>query len=121
MKLSVVIPVYNEKDTLETLVDRVLQSPVDIHEILIVDDCSTDGTRDIIKQKINHPNSRCFFHEKNRGKGASVRTGFANATGDVVVVQDADCRPSRKRFIRNRRDGLWNKIRIVSWLPRWRP
>ncbi len=88
MKLSVVIPVYNEKDTLMQLVERVLATPYD-KELLMVDDFSTDGTRDLL-EKLDHPNIRVFFHEKNRGKGAALRTAFKHATGDIVLIQDAD-------------------------------
>lgn len=90
MKLSVVIPVYNEKDTLETVVDKVARAHKHIHEIIIVDDGSKDGTQEILKEKIVNPLCKKFFHEKNKGKGAALRTGFSRVTGDVVVIQDAD-------------------------------
>lgn len=88
MLLSVVIPVYNEKDTIEAILDRVKE--VDIEkEIIVVDDCSTDGTRDMLKG-LEGDGVRVFYHEKNMGKGAALRTGFGQADGDVVIVQDAD-------------------------------
>jgi glycosyltransferase involved in cell wall biosynthesis len=89
MKLSVVIPVYNEVNTLLHLIDRVQRSPVD-KEIIVVDDCSTDGTADLLKQAALAPNVKTMFHQVNQGKGAALRTGFAEATGDMVIVQDAD-------------------------------
>ena len=89
MTLSVVIPVYNEVSTLLSLIERVQRSPV-TKEIIVVDDCSTDGTADLLKQTSLGPNVRMFFHAVNQGKGASLRTGFAKATGDIVIVQDAD-------------------------------
>jgi len=90
MHLSVVIPCYNEKDTIEQIVQRVKAAPFD-KEIIIVDDFSTDGTRDILKNLA--PDStpvRVFFHSHNRGKGAALRTGFKYCRGDIVIVQDAD-------------------------------
>ncbi len=88
MKLSVVMPVYNEIRTIEEIIRRVKAVDID-KEIVIVDDYSTDGTREYL-QKISDPLIRVFFHEKNMGKGASVRTGVAAAAGDVIVIQDAD-------------------------------
>ena len=89
MKLSIVIPCYNEVGTIRTIVDRVRAAPVHNKEIIIVDDCSIDGTRDILKE-IAPLVDRIIYHEVNQGKGAALRTGFAAATGEVVIVQDAD-------------------------------
>jgi len=89
MKLSVVIPVYNEAATIADLIDRVRAVALD-KEIIVVDDCSKDGTREVLKNLPPSPDLVVRFHEVNRGKGAALRTGFAAATGDVVVVQDAD-------------------------------
>ena len=89
--LSVVIPVFNEMVTIQPLLDRVRQAPtLELKkEIIVVDDCSTDGTREYL-QRLSGPDLTCLFHEKNQGKGAALRTGFARAEGDVVIVQDAD-------------------------------
>ncbi|MEX0330248.1 MAG: glycosyltransferase family 2 protein [Puniceicoccaceae bacterium] len=90
MKASVVIPCYNEKTTIRTIVERVKNADVGLHEILIVDDYSTDGTREILKEIAEDPVVKLRFHEVNQGKGAALRTGFKEVTGDVVIIQDAD-------------------------------
>lgn len=90
MKLSIVIPCYNEAKTIRTIVERVKASPVADKEIIIVDDCSRDGTRDILRTQIAPLVDKILYHEVNQGKGAALRTGFAAATGDAVIVQDAD-------------------------------
>lgn len=90
MKLTVVIPCYNEARTIRLLVERVRAAPVADKEIIIVDDCSRDGTRDILRTEITGLVDRIIYHEVNLGKGAALRTGFAAATGDAVIVQDAD-------------------------------
>ena len=90
MKLSVIIPCYNERSTIRRIVDAVKAAPVNNIEIIVVDDCSTDGTRDILANEIAPLVSQVVYHDKNQGKGAALRTGFSRATGDVVVVQDAD-------------------------------
>jgi len=89
MRLSVVIPVYNEIDTLEELISRVQAVNLD-KEIIVVDDYSTDGTRAKLAQFGHSENVKIIYHDKNQGKGAALRTGFAVATGDVVIIQDAD-------------------------------
>jgi glycosyltransferase involved in cell wall biosynthesis len=90
MKLSIVIPCYNEARTIRTIVDRVRAAPVPDKEIIIVDDCSRDGTRDLLRTEIAPLVDQVIYHANNQGKGAALRTGFAAATGDVVIVQDAD-------------------------------
>jgi len=89
MKLSIVIPCYNERKTIRTIVDAVRAAPVAEMEIIIVDDCSSDGTRDILRDEITPLVARVIYHEANQGKGAALRTGFAAATGDAIIVQDA--------------------------------
>lgn len=86
--LSVIIPVYNEEETLEEIVRRVQATPFR-KEIILVDDCSTDRSPEILKQ-LESDNIRVFTHEKNSGKGAALSTGFQHITGDIVLIQDAD-------------------------------
>jgi glycosyltransferase involved in cell wall biosynthesis len=88
MKLSVVMPVYNEESTVEAIVKRVLQAP-GLLEVILVDDASSDQTAQALA-RIADPRVRVFRHSKNRGKGAALRTGFAQVRGEVVVIQDAD-------------------------------
>lgn len=91
MKLSIVIPVYNEVATIESLIVAVLASEIPIDkELVVVDDFSTDGTRDKLTEIKEKYQLNLSMHEKNQGKGAALRTGFAHATGDLVIVQDAD-------------------------------
>ncbi len=89
MTLSVIIPCYNEKATIKTITERVI-AVEKAAEIIIVDDGSTDGTREILGTLQNHPLVRVIYHKRNQGKGAALRTGFAAAQGDVILIQDAD-------------------------------
>lgn len=90
MKLSVIIPCYNESTTIHQVVAAVKASPIQNLEIIIVDDGSTDGTRDILETQISGIVDQIIYHPHNRGKGAALRTGFRVATGDIIIVQDAD-------------------------------
>ena len=91
MKLSIVIPCYNEVRTIERILAAVHASPMADKEVIVVDDCSTDGTRELLRDRVESSGlARVVYHERNQGKGAALRTGFAAATGDVVIIQDAD-------------------------------
>ncbi|MCR4762544.1 MAG: glycosyltransferase family 2 protein [Lachnospiraceae bacterium] len=137
--LTVVIPCYNERDNIETIIRRVLASPVKKTEIIVVDDRSTDGTREVLEEKIRPLVQQIIYHEENGGKGAALRTGFAHATGDIVIIQDADqeydpdeypfvCEPIARgecdvcygsRFMHSRAKGyLANRVanRTLTWL-----
>ncbi len=90
MKLSIIIPCYNEKAHLPELISRVRASPVPEKEIILVDDCSTDGTAELIRREIEPAVDRVVYHHRNMGKGAGIRSGLKYVTGDIVVIQDAD-------------------------------
>lgn len=90
MKLSVIIPCYNEKLTIQKIVDEVRRSPIPEKEIIIVDDFSSDGTRELLKTEIAPLVDLILYHSENRGKGAALRIGIKAATGELVIIQDAD-------------------------------
>ena len=87
--LSVVVPVYNERATLLEIIRRIREVPLD-KEIILVDDASTDGTSELLMEMEPADDLRIVFHNRNRGKGAALQTGFAHAAGDIVIIQDAD-------------------------------
>jgi glycosyltransferase involved in cell wall biosynthesis len=110
-KLSVVIPVYNEKQWIRELLRRVQEVPIP-KEIIIVDDCSTDGTRDMLKE-LDGGDVRVCYQQVNQGKGAALREGFKHATGDVIVVQDADLEYDPAEYPRLIQPILDNRADVV--------
>jgi glycosyltransferase involved in cell wall biosynthesis len=114
LKLSVVMPCYNERNTLKTILARVRAVEIP-KEIIIVDDCSKDGTQDLLKNEIEGrlEDVRVLYHEKNQGKGAALRTGFRHATGDVLIVQDADLEYNPQEYYRLIQPILENKADVV--------
>ena len=92
MKLTIVIPCYNESRTIDQIIEAVRRSPYPNKEIIVVDDCSIDGTREKLQSEIEPSGrvDRVIYHDRNQGKGAALRTGFQHASGDIVIVQDAD-------------------------------
>lgn len=90
MKLSVVIPVYNEINSVRDIIAKVRAAPVKNIEIIVIDDCSTDGTTELLKNELHKKVEQVIYHERNQGKGAALRSGFKHVTGDCVIIQDAD-------------------------------
>jgi len=89
-KITILIPCYNELGTLEEIVNKVLKSKILEKEIIIIDDCSYDGTREILESKISKLVNKVIYHKKNFGKGAAIRSGIKHAGGDIIIIQDAD-------------------------------
>ena len=90
MKLSVIIPCYNERQSIRKIVDAVISSSYPDKEIIVVDDCSNDGTQNILREEIASAVDKIIYHSVNQGKGAALRTGIQAASGEVIVIQDAD-------------------------------
>ncbi len=100
MKLSVIIPAYNESATIKELMEQIFAVPLNM-EIIIVDDGSTDGTRELLVKEYGDNNKvKIFFHKKNMGKGSGIRTGIKHATGDIVIIQDADLEYDPKDYVK---------------------
>lgn len=112
-KLSIIIPVYNEEKTILKVIGEIKKTKLKIgSEIIIVDDFSTDRTRDILKT-INGPSIRVFYHKNNKGKGAAIRTGLQYSTGDIILIQDADLEYSPKEYGKLLKPILSNREKVV--------
>ena len=90
MLISIIIPVYNEKETLPEIIDLVNADKNVTKEVIIIDDYSVDGTRELIKNDISQRVSKIIYHEKNLGKGAAIRSGLSASSGEIIIIQDAD-------------------------------
>ena len=115
MRLSIIIPCYNELNTIDAIIDAVNAAPYPDKEIIIVDDYSKDGTRDKLKNSIENSGrvSQVLYHEVNQGKGAALRTGIAAATGDLVIIQDADMEYDPNEYPRLVEPILNNRADVV--------
>jgi glycosyltransferase involved in cell wall biosynthesis len=118
LRLSVVIPVYNEEKTLRLLIDKVREVPIR-KELILIDDCSKDRSRDVLKAlqaeggNDDFNRIRIFFHDVNKGKGAALKTGFANVEGDIVIIQDADLEYNPAEYPRLLQPIVENKADVV--------
>ena len=90
MKLSIILPCFNEVNTIENIIAAIKNCPHPDKEIIVIDDCSTDGTREKLRDGLDGSVDKVIYHDFNQGKGAALRTGIRTATGDIVIVQDAD-------------------------------
>jgi len=112
MKLSVIMPVFNEESTIEEILKQVRAVGL-ADEIIIVDDGSTDRTRELLKAQENQPSTSVIYHDHNQGKGAAVRTGFDRATGDILLIQDADLEYDPRDYAMLIRPIVEGRVKVV--------
>ena len=114
IKLSVIIPVYNEEKTIKRVIDKVkmVQLKNIVKELVVVDDSSTDNTKDILKE-LKDKSMKVFYHQKNMGKGAAIRTGIKNSTGDIIIIQDADLEYNPDQYSKLLKLITENKAKVV--------
>ncbi len=115
MKLSIIMPVYNEKSTIHEILERVRAVHLEgiDKEIVLVDDCSTDGTAEVLPQEVARGDVRLFSHPQNRGKGAAIQTGLLQATGDLIIVQDADLEYDPQDYGKLLQPILSGRVKVV--------
>ena len=114
MKLSIIIPCFNEINTIEYIIQAIKKSEVSDKEIIIVDDCSSDGTKEYLEKiKNNREVDKIFFHSRNLGKGAALKTGFAAATGSIIIIQDADLEYNPEEYPKLLKPILDNRADVV--------
>jgi len=111
--LSIIIPCFNERNTIEKLLELVVSSPIENKQIIVVDDGSTDGSRELLKNKLDNLIDVLVFHDTNMGKGAAIRTGISKATGDYIVIQDADLEYNPLEYVNLFKPVLENNADVV--------
>jgi glycosyltransferase involved in cell wall biosynthesis len=113
MKLSIVIPCFNEKNTVQELINKIISNIYFPKEIILIDDCSTDGTRELIKEKIEKLVDKVIYHKKNLGKGGCIKSSIPFITGDLIIIQDADLEYSPKDYLKLINAFKNNKSKVI--------
>jgi glycosyltransferase involved in cell wall biosynthesis len=113
MLLSVIVPCYNEKNTIQKIIKEIKDSSYSKQEIIIIDDASNDGTTEILKNEIIHQVDKIIFQTINQGKGSAIREGIKQASGDIIIIQDADLEYNPKEYLKIISPILENKADVV--------